>query len=156
MAISTDSVIDFFGTKDAVDDTSTSSIADAAFSVTADITAWTNDDDSPACVMQLTCQWSVVPTDGSVINIYARKMNIDGTNDSPIPSAANLDQYIGSFVADGAVGTATDAYLVTNWLTLPNHYTSQVYEFYIENQTGQTISADWDLDITPVTKGPHA
>lgn len=156
MAISTDALIDFFGTKDAVDDGSTSAISDGSFSVAADVSAWTNDDDAPSCVMQLTCQWATAPDDGSTINIYARKMNIDGTNDSPTPSANNLDQYIGSFVADGDVAINTDAYLVTNWLTLPNHYTSQVYEFYLENQTGQTISANWDLDITPVTKGPHA
>lgn len=156
MAIGTDSLIDFFGTQDSVDDGSTSSVADAAFSVAADITTWTNDDDAPACVMVLRCQWATLPTDGSSINVYARKLNIQSTNDSPIPSANNMDQYIGSFTVDGDVATSTDAYHVTNWLTLPNHTTSQEYEFYFENQTGQTISASWAAWITPLTKGPHA
>jgi hypothetical protein len=156
MAISTDSLIDFFGTQDSVDDGSTSSIADAAFSVAADITAWTNDDDAPACVMVLKCQFATAPTDGTVINVHGRKMDVDGTNDSPVPDAANLDQIIGNFTVDGTVATATDAYLTTNWMPLHNHKTSQQYEFYLENKTGQTISANWTLKITPCTKGPHA
>lgn len=156
MAIGTDSLIDFFGTQDSVDDGTTSTIADNAFSVVADITTWTNDDDAPACVMMLQCQFGTAPDDGSVINIYAQKLNIESTNDSPVPDAVNLDQYIGSFVVDGTLAATNDMFLVTNWLTLPNHKTSQEYNFYIENKTGQTISASWEWFITPSTKGPHA
>jgi len=156
MAIETDSVIDFFGTQTSADDGSTSAISDGAFSVAADITTFTNADDAPACVMVLRCQWATLPTDGTVINIYARKLNIDSTNDSPVPDAANLDQFIGSFTADGTVSTATNTFLVTNWLALPNHKTSQEYDFYLENNTGQTISSGWTLKLTPSTKGPHA
>lgn len=156
MAIGTDNLIDFFGTQVSVDDGSTSSIADGAFSVAADLTAFTNADDAPSCVMVFQCQWATQPTDGSVINIYARKLNVESTNDTPVPDAANLDQFIGSFTVDGTVATSTDAFQVTSWLTLPNHISSQIYEFYFENQTGQTISAGWEAFLTPVTKGPHA
>lgn len=156
MAISTDSVIDFFGTQDSVDDGSTSSIADAAFSVAADITAWTNDDDSPSAVFVLRCQWATLPTDGTFIHLHGRKLNVQSTNDSPVPSAANQGEYMGSFYVDGDVSTATNTYLVTPQLVLPNHITSQQYEFYLENQSGQTISSSWAAWITPVTRGPHA
>jgi len=155
MTIGTNDFIDKFGTQDRIDDTSTSSIANDAFSVAADIATWTNDDDAPFCVMVLMCQWATAPDDGSIINIYARKLNVEGTNDSPAPSTANQDQIIGFFTVDGDVATATDAYHVTDWMTLPNHYSSQQYDFYLENKTGQTISANWDMWITPVTKGPH-
>lgn len=156
MAISTDALIDFFGTQDSIDDGSTSAISNDAFSVAADVTTWTNDDDAPYGIFVLMCQWGTAPTDGSVINIYARKMNIQSTNDSPEPSTNNYDQYIGSFVVDGDVATSTNAYHVTDWLALPNHKTSQEYDFYLENKTGQSISANWDMWITPCTKGPHA
>ena len=155
MAIGTDSLIDFFGTQDQLDDGTTSAITDTSFSA-PDTTSWTNDDDAPFGVFVLQAQWATQPTDQSAINIYGRKLNIQSTSDSPVPDAANLDQYIGSFIVDGTVATSTDAFMVTNWLTLPNHYTSQVYEFYLENQSGQTISANWNLWITPLTKGPHA
>ena len=155
MAIGADSLIDFFGTQDSVDDGGTSAITDGSFSVAADVATWTNDDDAPNAVFVLRCQWGTAPTDGSVINLYGRKLNVQSTNDSPIPSANNLDQYIGTFTVDGDVATATDAYHVTNWLVLPNHVTSQQYDFYLENQSGQTISAGWAMWITPATKGPH-
>lgn len=155
MAIGTDSLIDFFGTQDQIDDGTTSSIADNAFSA-PDTSTWTNDDDAPFAVFVLECQWGTQPTDGSVINIYGRKLNVQSTSDSPVPDAANLDQYVGSFTVDGTVAINTAAFLVTNWLVLPNHATSQQYDFYLENQSGQTISANWNLWITPVTKGPHA
>jgi hypothetical protein len=156
MAISTNALIDFFGTQDSIDDGSTSSVANNALSVAADITSWTNDDDAPYAVFVMRCQFATAPTDGSLINIYGRKMNVQSTSDSPTPTAVNTDQYIGSFIVDGDIATATDAFLVTNWLALPNYYTSQVYDFYFENKTGQTITAGWAAWITPVTKGPHA
>lgn len=46
MAISTDAAVEFFGTQDTVT-SSSSSVADNAFSVAGDITTWTNDDDAP-------------------------------------------------------------------------------------------------------------
>ena len=156
MAIGTDSLIDFFGTQVSVDDGTTSTISNNAFSAVGDITTFTNADDAPSCVMVLQVQFGTAPADGSVINIYAQKLNVEGTNDSPVPDGNNLDQYIGSFVVDGTVGSSTDMFLVTNWMTLPNHKTSQEYDFYIENKTGQTISANWNWFITPSTKGPHA
>lgn len=159
MTIGSDSLIDFFGTQDLITHATTAgSIADDAFSVVqaADVLPWTNDDDSPTCVMVLKCQWATAPDDGSVVNIHGRKMNIEGTNDSPKPDAANLDQFIGSFTVDGTVATATNTYLVTRWLSLPNHISSQIYDMYFENKSGQTISSGWTAWITPLTKGPHA
>jgi hypothetical protein len=153
MAIGTNALIDFFGTQDQVDDTATAAIASAAFS--ADQASWTNDDDAPFGVMVFRCQWATAPTDGSLINIYARKMDVQSTSDSPIPTAINTDQYIGSFVVDGDVAINTNVFLVTNWLSLPNHQTSQIYNFYFQNSTGQQITSGWAAWITPCTRGPH-
>lgn len=155
MAFSVNAMIDGFESQVSIDDGTTSSVAaDGAFSVAADVSAFTNTENSPTCVMVLKCQFATQPTAGANINIYARKMDIDGTNDSPEPDANNLDQIIGRFVVDGTVASATDAYLVTNWMTLPNHYSGQIYEFYIQNNADQAISASWTLKITQTTKEP--
>ena len=58
MAISTGSSIEVFGTKDAVDDTTTSAVNDGAMSAAADITAWTNTDD--AITAQLILLWQYI------------------------------------------------------------------------------------------------
>lgn len=155
MAISTDALIDFFGTQTSVDDGSTSAITDGSFSVAADISTFTNNDDAPFCVMVFRCQWATLPTDHTSIDIFARKLNIEGTNDSPVPDAANLDQRIGAFTVDGTVAINTNTFLVTDWLRLPNHKSIQEYDFYFQNNSGQTITAGWAAWITPATGGPH-
>jgi len=154
MAIAAKDLVDKFGTQTVVDSGATASVLNASFSASADQLVFTNTDDVPNAVFVLSCQWAVLPTDNSVINLYARKLNVDGVNDTAIPDAANLDQYIGAFVADGTVAVVTTAFLTTAVLALPNHVSGQQYEFYIENQSGQTISAGWTLKLTPLTIGP--
>lgn len=79
-------------------------------------------------------------------------MNIQSTNDQNEPEADFLHKFLGSF----PVENVTSAQYVAIDVRLPNTKTSQEYDFYIENQTGQTISAGWDLYVTPKTIGPHA
>jgi len=152
MTIGTDSAIDFFGTQDALDDGSTSAIVDAAFSVAADITAWTNDDDAPMASIVAFFDWAVAPDANSVVNVYVRLMNIDSTNDAETPDANYTHTYLGSLPINDVT---TNQYIAID-VSLPNTVTSQVYEFYFENKTGQTIQASWTCKITPKTIGPHA
>ena len=156
MAIGTDSLIDFFGTADALG-TTTSTVADTAFSAgTGDLTAWTNDDDAPEAAAVFTMQYASGTLDGNpFVSLYARLLNIDGTDDEPVPDASYQNKLLGRFLIDTNLGTATDNSHAAD-IDLPNVYTSQVYEFYIENQTGVTIAAGWELTITPKTVGPHA
>lgn len=132
----------------------TLTIAADAFSITADIDAFTNTQDSPTIVMTLKLQFAVQPTAGTNINIYARKMDIEGTNDSSVPDDNNIDQIIGRFTVDATVATSTDAFLTTQWMTISNHYSAQVYQFYLQNKSDQSISAGWELFLTQVSKGP--
>jgi hypothetical protein len=155
VAISENALIDFFGTTDPIDAGSTTAITSSSFTLESDVTTWTNDDDAPFCILILTCQWGTAPDDGSTIDIYARRMNIDGTADSPKPSTVNLDQLIGSFTVDGDTAATNDISHASEWLVLPNMKSSQEYDFYLHNRTGQDISANWDLDIIPATRGPH-
>ncbi len=88
MAISTGSAIEFYGTQDTVTaGGGTSSVASAAFSVSGDVVSggWTNDDDATMASVVLTCAYSVAPTANRSVNLYARLMNIDSTNDQITP-----------------------------------------------------------------------
>jgi len=150
MTISTGALIDFFGTQDTVTG-STSSVANSAFSVSGDVSTWTNDDDAPVASVVLSCTFSVAPTTGTSVNLYGRLMNVVSTSDQEAPSASFLHTHLGSFPVDDV----TSAQIIAIDVTLPNTKTSQEYDFYIENRSGQTMSAGWNLYVTPKTIGPH-
>jgi hypothetical protein len=151
MAISTDALIEFFGTQDTVTSLS-SSVTNGSFSVAGDVTTWTNDDDAPMASVVFEGTYSVAPDANSSVNLYARLMNIQSTNDQDAPDANYGHVYLGSF----PLNDVTTAQYISIDVTLPNTKTSQEYEFYIENDGGQTLSAGWDLYVTPKTYGPHA
>lgn len=156
MTIGTNDLVDKFGSQASVDDGSTSSIANSAFSVAADITAWTNSDDVPCATFVLKCQWATVTSVANkAINIYARPINIQSTNDPVAPGTNRLAQCIGSFTVYAA-STGTDYFFDSPICRLPNQKSGQEYEFYLENLTGQTISSSWAMWITPMTQGPKA
>ena len=151
MAISTDAAIDFFGTQDTLG-TSSSAVTDTSFSVAGDLSTWVNDDDAKETAVVLNVNYSVAPDANSVINLYLRPLNIQSTNDQEIPDANFLHTYVGSF----PVNDVTTSQFSSIIISLPNVETSQNYEFYVENQTGQTMPAGWDIFVTPKAIGPHA
>lgn len=151
MAISTDAAVEFFGTQDTLG-TSSAAVSDAAFSVAGDLSTWTNDDDAPQASVVLSATFSTAPDANSACNLYLRPLNIQSTNDQNIPDANFLHTYVGSF----PLNDNTSIQYCNLQITLPNNATSQDYEFYIENRAGQTMSAGWDIYVTPKTIGPHA
>ena len=151
MTIATGSAIEFFGTQTTVTGT-TATVADGAFSVTGDIVQFTNTDDAPQASVVAMLDWAVAPDANSSVNLYVRSMNIDSTNDQDVPDANYQNVYVGSFPINDVI---TNQYIPID-ISLPNTVSQQVYEFYIENQTGQTIQASWTLKVTPKTLGPHA
>jgi len=151
MAIGTDSAIEFFGTQDTLG-TSSSAVADAAFSIAGDLSTWVNDDDAVTANVILLVNYSVAPDASSSINLYLRPLDVQSTNDQEIPDANFQHSYVGSF----PVNDVTTAQYISINISLPNNKTSQNYEFYIENVTGQTIPASWDIFVTPKAIGPHA
>jgi len=156
MAIGTDALIDFFGTQDSVDSTS-SAVNDGAFSVAADAAAWTNDDDAELASFVLKFQYPSGTIDTNGIQLFARLMNIDGTSDEPTPDSNWENHYLGTFPTDAGLAALTDHVLsLGHDVELPNMYTSQVYEFYIKNDCGVQMTAGWTLKITPKAKAPHA
>jgi len=151
MTISTGAAIEFFGTQTTVTGT-TATVANGAFSITGDIVQFTNADDAPQASIVALLDWSVAPDANSSVNLYARLMNIDSTNDQDVPDANYRNTYLGSFPINDVT---TNQHIAID-VSLPNTVSSQVYEFYIENDTGQTIQANWTLKVTPKTLGPHA
>lgn len=149
MAISTDSVIEFFGTQDTITG-SGGTVADGAFGAAA--TTWTNDDDAPRASIVLDCSFTTAPDANSGVNLYLRLLNIESTNDQDVPDANFQHVYVGTF----PLNDVTSQQWCPIEITLPNNATSQQYNFYIENNGGQTMDSDWDLHITPKTYGPHA
>ncbi len=151
MAITTDAAIEFFGTEDDLE-SSAATVADGAFSVVGDLTAWTNDDDAPMASVALEFDYATNPDANSSISLFAALQNIESTNDQIPPTANFLHTYLGAFPVDA---NTTIQYVAID-INLPNNYTSQLYHFFIQNNTGQTIQASWTMHVTPKTIGPHA
>lgn len=151
MAITTDAVIDVFGTQETLGTTS-AAVVDDAFSIAGDLSTFTNADDAPEASVILECNFSIAPTVNRTINLYLRLLNIESTNDQTIPSANFTHKFVGSFPLD----PGTSAQFIPIDITLPNTKTSQEYEFYVENKSNQTMPAGWDIHVTPKTIAPHA
>lgn len=151
MAITTDTAIEFFGTQDTVT-SGAAAVASAAFSAQGDIVAWTIDDDAPQASVTLTVSYATAPNANTYVDLFLRSLDVEGTNDQSTPSANYPHKYVGSFPIDAV----TTAQYSTIDIGLPNTKTSQQYEFYIRNNTGQEIQSGWNLYVTPKTVGPSA
>lgn len=159
MAIGTNDAIDKFGNQDTVTaGGGTSAVTNTSFSASGDVVSggWTNDDDAPLAMFVLKFQYPSGTINSAGIHLYARLMNIDGTNDEPQPDSGWPGHYLGTFITDeNQLATSDTYYSLGNPVRLPNSYTSQVYEFYVHNDCDVTMSAGWTIKITPVSVGPH-
>jgi hypothetical protein len=151
MAISTGAAVEFFGTQDTLG-TSSAAVANAAFSIASDLSTWVNDDDAPMASVTLLANFAVAPTANTSVNLYLRLLDVQSTNDGTVPDANFQHTYVGSF----PLNDSTIAQYITIDIGLPNAKTSQNYEFYVENSSGQSLPAGWDIYVTPKAIGPHA
>lgn len=159
MAISTDAAINFFGTQDLVTIAAgTSEVTNTSYSVDGDCVSpdWSNDDDALLAGFVLKFQYPSGTITIGGIALYCQRMNIDGANDEPVPDANYSAQFLGSFPTDSGLAVTTDNYIPLGHTALPNLYTNQVYNFFIKNNCGVTLTAGWTIKITPITDGPHA
>lgn len=149
MAIGTDDAIDKFGSQSTITG-SGGTVADGAIGAAA--TTWTNTDDAPIASIILDCSYTTAPDANSTVTLYLRLINIESTNDQDVPDANFPHVRAGVF----PLNDVTTQQWCPIDIVLPNTKTSQEYNFYIENNGGQTMDSDWDLHITPKTRGPHA
>ncbi len=152
MTIGTDAAIGFVGTQDTLG-TSSSAVADDAFSIAGDLSTWTNDDDAISANMVLLVNYSVAPDPNSVVNIYLRPLNIQSTNDATVPDANFQDVYVASAPLNDSTVAQYIPFSIDLFRTM--YQTSQDYEFYVENKAGQSLPAGWDIFPLPTAIGPH-
>lgn len=93
----------------------------------------------------LAFTYASAPTEGTVLALLVRPLDIDGTNDAEVPEASRPVRQIGVFVVNN-VTTAQYAECVGR--DLP-----KLGAYYIHNVgTGQSVSAGWTLKVTPRTR----
>jgi hypothetical protein len=109
---------------------------DATYNIVADGASF------PDAKFVFSGAFATAPTKNSVIGLYARPLNIDGTADTEVPEATRPTVWIGSFIMNN-VTTAQYCELIARDVPWEA-------EYYIHNNnTGQTLSAGWTLKVTP-------
>ena len=126
------------------------SAASDAF-VAADDTGLTSANHShfPDADFVLTCAFGAAVAAGVYVALYRRDLDIDGTNDAPVPSASCPHEFVGSFrIPSGASASAS--------YPCPDVPLTQNCQFYVQNKTAQNLSVGWVLKATPKTLEPSA
>jgi hypothetical protein len=117
--------------------------------VTLDARTAGNAADFFAALFELTAQWATVPAGaGTVIADLYLVPALDGTNypDVDVTAGASYIPFsmrVGSFVASKVPTAATNARFVSNSVDL----LPVLYQAYIINRSGQTISVNWSLKV---------
>ena len=116
---------------------------DAGYSISADGAYY------PDAKFVIAATFVTAPTEGTTLALYARPLDIDGTNDAEVPETTRPTVFIGTF----AVNNVTTA----QYIELLAQDVPWSASYYIHNNgTGQTVSAGWTLKVTPCTVAPAA
>lgn len=151
MAIATNDAVEKFGTPDDVA-SSSAAVANAAFSVAGDTADWTNDDDAAFASAILEADWTTAPTANTTVDLFAQLKSMGGAAaDGEVPDANFQHQYLGTFPVNDQ---STTRQHINIEIGLPNTETSQIYRFFIRNNSGQQIDSGWQLWINPKAIGP--
>ncbi len=113
----------------------------------ASYTAASDGADYPDALFVLGFTFASTPTEGTVLQLVARLLNMDGTNDAEVPEASRADRLIGNFIVNN-VTTAQYAELYARNVPRDADY------YIFNNGTGQTVSSGWTLKVTPVSRKP--
>ena len=91
----------------------------------------------------LSGTFSVAPTEGTVLALYARPLALDGASaNAEIPEANRPTMFVGSFIVNDVT---TLQNMVLQARDLPKKA-----DYYIHNSgTGQSFGAGWALKVTP-------
>ena len=152
MVLPVGATIDLFDTQVLVSAATTGLIASDAYSVSGDVVVgnWVNTDDAKEAAMILEGTFATAPAAFGVVNLYARFIDIRSTNDSAQPDGNFPYNYLGAFPIDTVNTLQTTPPLI---ISLDNVKTSQPYQFYLENKTSASLSANWALYLTPKSVG---
>lgn len=103
-------------------------------------------DDAPDGKFVLSFTIGVAGTANTLIDVYVRRLNMDGTNNAQAPTTSFKQEWVGSFKYNNAVTGIQYAEFDAKNLPADGDY-------YINNNTGQSIAAGWTLKVTPKTIG---
>lgn len=102
---------------------------------------------APDAEFVLGFTFGTAPTEGTVLALYARPLDIDSTNDAEVPEAARPTRHVGTFVVNNVTSAQ---YAICLGRRLP-----KLASYYVHNAgTGQTVSAGWTLKVTPIALTP--
>ena len=86
--------------------------------------------------------YGTTPTEGTVLALLVRPLDLDGTNDAEVPETTRPIRQVGVFVVNNVT---TAQYAICVGRDLP-----KLGAYYIHNvATGQSVSAGWTLKVTP-------
>lgn len=98
----------------------------------------------------VVCAFSVAPTEGGKIGLYAGVQDIDGTSDAEDPEASRPGIFIGTFTVNNVTTTQHIPMDGVTAFDLP-----KIAYYWLKNiDTGQTISSGWKLIFVPRTTKP--
>lgn len=95
----------------------------------------------------LRCAFATAPTEGAALALYARPLDIDGTDDAEAPETTRPTVFVGFFVVNNVTTTQ-----VMELLTQDVPWNASYYLH--NNGTGQAVSAGWTLKVTPFADAP--
>lgn len=90
--------------------------------------------------------FGTAPTEGTVLALYARPLDIDGAADAEIPEPTRATVFVGTFVVNNTTSTQYAELIARDvpWKA----------DYYLHNNgTGQTVSG-WSLKVIPCTVAP--
>lgn len=128
------------------------SVAAGAMSGAGDVAtalASSNHSNFPAVDIALAATFGAsISSLSNFINVYRRDLDIDGTNDAPVPQTA-APAY--SSVLVGVMSVPPFTASSSCYLGVKNVPISENCQFILENKTNATLNAGWTLKCKPVT-----
>lgn len=96
----------------------------------------------PDAEFVLAAAFTTAPTEGALLSLYARPLDILSTNDTDVPEATRPTHFVGSFVVNNIGGS------VLQYMRLVGRNLPKLAEYYVHNNgTGQTVNAGWSLTV---------
>lgn len=112
---------------------------DATYDLSADAANW------PDAEFVLVCAFATSTSiEGKPVHLYARPLDVQSTSDTEVPEAGRPTHRVGAFIVNGVTST--------QYIVLDGLYAADLprkADYYLHNETGQTVSAGWALYVTP-------
>jgi hypothetical protein len=97
----------------------------------------------PLADFVLYCSFGAALAGGVTVDLFRQSLNIDGENDALDTTASTFEQtYVGSFAMKSGQSAAAYYFMASVPLTAN-------CQFWIKNNTAQSIPAGWTLKATP-------